>query len=236
MKRIKDNERVYLMQMKGTKIYKIGASVNPKRRMKTFQTANPVKLELVSSIAGYLARERRIQDKFREQWIRGEWFNLARQPDVERKLLHIFSEKIPPPLPLWSMDDGGITCQRITVWNDYSNDVYGIVYLDKSVSGTAPFWAELIERYGDRIGISTFSIAGARIYLHRDTKHKIDVLYDDGCPNSYAIHGSLYLESEDLPPGYVMCDPPGEYEMYTGDSRWWLSENFNESSPVKIDP
>lgn len=51
---------VYLIQLEGTDVYKIGFSKNPKQRVKSLQTANPYKLILVDS---YLTKRANVLEK-----------------------------------------------------------------------------------------------------------------------------------------------------------------------------
>lgn len=41
---------VYVIHMDGTKFYKVGVGMNPKRRLKTLQTGNPYTLSLIKLI------------------------------------------------------------------------------------------------------------------------------------------------------------------------------------------
>lgn len=76
---------VYLMQIEGRDIYKIGHSKNPKVRIKNIQTGNPFKVMIVSSYKSKRAIkiETHLHYRFASYKIaeddvelQGEWFNL----------------------------------------------------------------------------------------------------------------------------------------------------------------
>lgn len=67
---------VYLMHHGLSKAWKIGRSVNPRRREKTLQDQDP-RIELkwkTSSVAGF---ETFLHNKFKDKRLRGEWFDLT---------------------------------------------------------------------------------------------------------------------------------------------------------------
>lgn len=74
-KALKPTGYVYFIKAKceGNPI-KIGYSIDPKKRLKSLQTASPVKLKLVKAIPGNRDTERNLHRRFKKYRIRGEWF------------------------------------------------------------------------------------------------------------------------------------------------------------------
>lgn len=74
---------VYLVRAE-TGQYKIGKTVDPNNRIKTFGVKLPfrVEYELVIKAADYTAFERELHMRFRDKWIDGEWFALSAE-DIE---------------------------------------------------------------------------------------------------------------------------------------------------------
>jgi len=69
------SEIIYFIQSGNNGPIKIGhTKFNINSRLKSLQTGNPVKLILIKTIKGDLKKERKIQKKFYEDNIRGEWF------------------------------------------------------------------------------------------------------------------------------------------------------------------
>lgn len=58
------------------KSVKIGFSVTPEKRLRMLQTASPVRLKLLATMAGNMATERQLHSKYRGQRETGEWFTL----------------------------------------------------------------------------------------------------------------------------------------------------------------
>lgn len=76
---------VYLIQLEGTDVYKIGFSKNPKQRIKSLQTANPYKLVLIDlyKTKRYTQIEKNLHRRFAsykvdedEYKLQGEFFQL----------------------------------------------------------------------------------------------------------------------------------------------------------------
>lgn len=67
---------IYFIREKGTKLYKIGRSNSPTRRLKELQTSNPKKLELICCIKGDSWLETQIHHLFSYLKCEGgqEWF------------------------------------------------------------------------------------------------------------------------------------------------------------------
>jgi hypothetical protein len=76
---------VYCVRMGTTDLVKVGYSADVPRRIRTFQTANPLELslEFVLSTTHYRRVERQVHDHLKAcgQHIRGEWFSLASPVD-----------------------------------------------------------------------------------------------------------------------------------------------------------
>lgn len=77
---------VYLINLEGTDVFKIGHSKNPKQRIKSLQTGNPYKLVLVESFKSKRASqiEKTLHRRFAssktdvdECKLQGEFFNLS---------------------------------------------------------------------------------------------------------------------------------------------------------------
>lgn len=81
---------VYLIGVKGHKVYKIGHSTNPERRIKTLQAQRDVELEIVGVIPyhNYQQAEFYWQRKFARYQLSGEWFAL---PDEQ---VQIFKDQL----------------------------------------------------------------------------------------------------------------------------------------------
>lgn len=72
---------IYLIQNGDTRLFKIGVSNKPKRRIKSLQTGNPLTLTLVCTIAcvnvpAYRA-EAIIHNHLKKHRVGGEWFSLT---------------------------------------------------------------------------------------------------------------------------------------------------------------
>jgi hypothetical protein len=81
--KIKKSGYVYLIQSV-TGHHKIGRSVNPHNRLKTFGVLLPFEIEYIALIKSddHIGLERYLHDKFASQRVNGEWFNLDPE-DVE---------------------------------------------------------------------------------------------------------------------------------------------------------
>ena len=76
---------MYVYLIRAGTLYKIGKSNDPNKRMRTFQTANPTRLEMVATISSNDAYglESRLHRKYhRKRMSGGEWFRLD-QDDVQ---------------------------------------------------------------------------------------------------------------------------------------------------------
>jgi len=78
----KDNQQVtpisyiYIIQSEN-KLYKIGISTNPRKRLSTLQTGSPVPLKLLIQFEGCDDDEKQLHDLFIHRRQRGEWFRLS---------------------------------------------------------------------------------------------------------------------------------------------------------------
>lgn len=63
----------------GAPVYKIGASNNPMRRIKTLQTSNPYPLRLVVMFEGDESLEKQLHERYANRRLQGEWFALTEQ-------------------------------------------------------------------------------------------------------------------------------------------------------------
>ena len=68
----KKTSYVYFIQQNNK--LKIGKSVNPKKRMKTFQTGSPYKLKLLGFFKGSYSAEDKVFEDLKEYHVRGEWY------------------------------------------------------------------------------------------------------------------------------------------------------------------
>lgn len=74
--------RVYFIRAIGTNTLKMGVSRKPEARIADLQTACPFELALVGTLVGSYLLERLLAQRFREHWIRGEWYRDVILPDV----------------------------------------------------------------------------------------------------------------------------------------------------------
>lgn len=93
---------VYIIQQKGTRLFKFGVSKNPKRRLKTLQTGNAGELILLIDfpcvdISAYAA-EATIHRYLRECRIKGEWFEIESDDRVV-SLATAIKNALKPPVP-----------------------------------------------------------------------------------------------------------------------------------------
>lgn len=69
---------IYFIQSGG--FVKIGyCDRDPIRRLEKLQIGNPIKLRLIALMTGGPAEERELHDKYRHNFVRGEWFKLTRE-------------------------------------------------------------------------------------------------------------------------------------------------------------
>ena len=68
---------VYLMKDKSTGYYKIGRSVDPKYRERTLQSEKPTIQLVFSSVETKEINEKLLHSQYKDQNIRGEWFDLS---------------------------------------------------------------------------------------------------------------------------------------------------------------
>ena len=67
---------IYVMIDKNTGYYKIGRSVNPKKRERTLQSEKPT-IEMLFNHDARVYDEKHLHDMFQEKRVRGEWFDLS---------------------------------------------------------------------------------------------------------------------------------------------------------------
>lgn len=65
---------IYLILERTNAYLKIGYSTNPKNRKISLQTSNPFRLELICVRDGEIEDERKLQHKYWELCVSGEWF------------------------------------------------------------------------------------------------------------------------------------------------------------------
>jgi len=74
-------DHLYIIQQRGSRLFKFGVSNNPKRRLQTLQTGNPQPLSLLVSfpcdgVSAYAA-EAVIHRHLGSEHVKGEWFRIA---------------------------------------------------------------------------------------------------------------------------------------------------------------
>jgi hypothetical protein len=80
---------------------KIGESVDPVKRLETFQTAHPYPLKLLATVRGGRAKEREYHQRFADHRLNGEWFE--RHSDVLAEI-----ERLKSPSPTATGIAGGV--------------------------------------------------------------------------------------------------------------------------------
>ena len=66
---------IYLIKAENTDLYKIGyTSKSAKHRLKSLQTGNPYKLNIIKESKGNISKEKYIQNWFNYKKTQGEWF------------------------------------------------------------------------------------------------------------------------------------------------------------------
>lgn len=82
---------VYILKSEG--LYKIGRTLNPKQRIKSYRTQNPYGTEVVimERVEEYLRTEAAMLRMFEGKKVKGEWFRLTRH-DIEelKKIMYVF--------------------------------------------------------------------------------------------------------------------------------------------------
>jgi hypothetical protein len=90
---IKIKSGVYVIKVQNSKKYKIGITINIKKRLKPFSTGNPFNLKLLYFIETlhYKSLEKHLHNVFKEYRIKGEWFNFddSDLQEIEYTLAHI---------------------------------------------------------------------------------------------------------------------------------------------------
>lgn len=74
-----DGGCLYILQLGDTDIFKIGISIDVKRRMKELQRKSPLEIKLIRAWRGhdYEYAESSLHYLFKNRRIRGEWFRLT---------------------------------------------------------------------------------------------------------------------------------------------------------------
>lgn len=76
---------------------KIGVTCNVEQRLQNLQTASPVRLRVLATIAGGSGLERGYHEAWSHYRLHGEWFERSKQ--IEQELRHLRSRAIPPRSP-----------------------------------------------------------------------------------------------------------------------------------------
>ena len=92
---------VYFIRLKGTGYVKIGKSKNPKRRLESLRTSNPLECELVGALPEVGNNtEFAFHSRFADYHFRGEWF--LERGGLRQFLEETFKEEEPVRLsPSW---------------------------------------------------------------------------------------------------------------------------------------
>lgn len=95
-------DHLYIIQQRGSRLFKFGVSKNPKRRLQTLQTGNPQQLSLLVSfpcegISAYAA-EATIHRHLGPEHVKGEWFNIESDDRVV-ELAATIQKAVTRPLP-----------------------------------------------------------------------------------------------------------------------------------------
>jgi hypothetical protein len=83
--------RVYFIQAKLGGPVKIGFALDPRRRMRELQTANPFPLALVAYVAGDTTLERELHERLDELRAHGEWFHPS--DEIEEEINRLLAER-----------------------------------------------------------------------------------------------------------------------------------------------
>jgi len=77
---------IYLLKSEENGYYKIGKSVNPDKRIKTLQTGNPEKIDLIFKVKILNKFSNRIESALHSQYSylnkNGEWFDLSLEDEL----------------------------------------------------------------------------------------------------------------------------------------------------------
>ncbi len=88
---------VYVIKMQNTEKYKIGKTIDLKRRLKQFSTGNPENIKITYFIATehYKSLEKHLHEVFNDSRISGEWFsfNEERLQELESHLSLLQSDQ-----------------------------------------------------------------------------------------------------------------------------------------------
>lgn len=88
-RRVDSERKVYFQQERGTTRWKVGNSINPKRRRDTFQTGNASHLKLRYTVTGGYAMETAVKRYLKKYAVGGgggtEWYDL--DPNLVRELV-----------------------------------------------------------------------------------------------------------------------------------------------------
>ena len=70
---------VYVFKLKGYDYYKIGITINVKKRLKDIDRINPFGVEYIKSYETLYDKgvEGNLHNHFKDKWIKGEWFELT---------------------------------------------------------------------------------------------------------------------------------------------------------------
>lgn len=76
---------IYIVNARGTSLYKIGYASNVGERMHSMRTDSPLELDVIAVIPAREPRkmESRLHRKYEKKRVRGEWFNLSNDDVVE---------------------------------------------------------------------------------------------------------------------------------------------------------
>lgn len=77
------NKKVYFIEDRTNKAFKVGISIYPHSRLEALQAGNPNVLVLGKVIEnGTPQLERKLQGLYESDWLRGEWFRYYQKGDV----------------------------------------------------------------------------------------------------------------------------------------------------------
>lgn len=82
---LKPGKHIYIIQLGDTDIYKIGFSKDPDKRIKQLQSKCPIPLKIIYTNFGhdYEFVEKYLHYQYREQRVKGEWFQLSTEDIVK---------------------------------------------------------------------------------------------------------------------------------------------------------
>jgi hypothetical protein len=141
---------VYFIDTEDGSAVKIGFSKNPRERLKSLQTAIPIKLSLRGFICGSYQDENRWKRELKEFIRQGEWF--TRSPEVELRITKALAES-----NMLNVDTTKIIARTP---RKYSNMVQSRLPDTEDIS-RLPYWqpisrceSKIVRDYLDSIGIS----------------------------------------------------------------------------------